>query len=107
MTGDIGNAYLNSNTEKNIYSCAGAKFELVGIVAKGTLLEVFKAIYRLPTCKSRWYAQLSHTLRAMGFMPTPFDPDVWIRGREGGYDYIRTHTNDVLIVAVKPTSIFN
>ena len=30
-----------------------------------------------------------------------------IRGREGGYDYTRTHTNDVLVVVVNPTSIFN
>ena len=28
-------------------------------------------------------------------------------GREGGYKYIRTHTNDVLAVAVDPTSIFD
>ena len=43
----------------------------------------------------------------MSFKPTRFDPDVCIRGREGGYDYIGTHTNDVLVVAVYPTSIFN
>ena len=51
-------------------------------------------------------AHLSQTLREMGFKPTHFDPDVWIRGREGGYDYIGTHTNDVLVVALDPTSIF-
>ena len=43
----------------------------------------------------------------MGFKPTRFEPDVWIRGRKGGYDYIGTHTNDVLVVAVDPTSIFD
>ena len=32
--------------------------------------------------------------------------DVWIRGCEGGYDYIGTHTDDVLLLAVDPTSIF-
>ena len=42
----------------------------------------------------------------MGFNPTRFDPDICIRGREGGYNYIRTHTNDVLVVSVNPTSIF-
>ena len=40
------------------------------------------------------------------FKPTHFDPDVWIRGREGGYDYIGTHADDVLLVAVDRTSIF-
>ena len=42
----------------------------------------------------------------MGFKPTRFDPDVWIRGRKGNYDYIGTHTNDVLVVAKNPTRIF-
>ena len=43
----------------------------------------------------------------MGFRPTRFDPYVWIRGCEVGYDYIGTHTDDVLVLAVNPTSIFN
>ena len=30
MVGDIGNAYLNGNTQVNIYNCAGNEFELVG-----------------------------------------------------------------------------
>ena len=42
----------------------------------------------------------------MGFKPTQFDPDVWIRGGEGGYNYIVTHTDDVLVVAKNPTRIF-
>ena len=42
----------------------------------------------------------------MGFKPTRFDPYVWIRGHEGGYNYIGTYTDDVLFVAVDPTSIF-
>ena len=42
----------------------------------------------------------------MGFKPTRFDLDVWIRGREGGYNYIGNNTDDILVVALKPTSIF-
>ena len=30
MAGDIGNAYLNGNTQVNIYNRAGNEFELVG-----------------------------------------------------------------------------
>ena len=70
-------------------------------------LEVIKALYGLFTSRNRWHAQLSHTLMERGFKPTHFEPDVWIRGREGGYDYIRTHTNDVLVVTSNPTSIFD
>ena len=32
MTGDIGNAYLNANTQEKIYTRAGTEFELVGIM---------------------------------------------------------------------------
>ena len=42
----------------------------------------------------------------MGFTPTCFDPDVWIRGHNSGYDYIGTHTDDVLVVAKHPTRVF-
>ena len=72
----------------------------------GNLLEAIKALYGLPTSRIRWHAHLSHTFREMGFKPTRFDPDVCIRGRNGGYDYIGTHTDDILVVAVDPTSIF-
>ena len=43
----------------------------------------------------------------MGFKPTRFDPDIWIRGHKGGYDYIGTYTDNVLVVAVNPTYIFD
>ena len=107
MTGDMGNLYLNANTEENIYTRVGAKFELVCIISKGSLLDVFKALYVLPTSEKICYARLSHTLRAIIFKPTRFYPDVCIRGRVGGYDYISTHTDNVLVVALDPTSIFN
>ena len=94
-------------THKQIFTnYTGIRFELVGIKTEGTLLEVIKALYGLPTYSKRWHANLSNTLREMGFKPTCFDLDVWITGREGGYNYIRTHANYVLLIAVNPTSIF-
>ena len=51
--------------------------------------------------------QLSHTLRVMGFNTTRFDPYVWIKGHEGGYNYIGMHNDDVQVVVMEPTSIFN
>ena len=73
---------------------------------EGTLLEVKKAFYGLPTSGNRWHAHLLQTLRDMGFKPTRFDPDVWIRGRDSGYEYIWTHTDDVLVVAKHPARVF-
>ena len=80
---------------------------MVGIRAQGTFMEVIQALYGLSTFENRWHAHLLHTWREMGFEPIRFDPDVWIREREGGYDYIGTPTDDVLVVAVDPTFIFD
>ena len=107
ITGDIGNAYLNVNTQEKIYTCAGTEFELVVIMSEGGFLEVIKALNGLPTSGNRCHAHLLHTLRAMDFKTTRFDQDVWIMGIQGGYYYIETHTNDILIVAVNTTSIFD
>ena len=41
------------------------------------------------------------------FNPTRFGPYVCIRGSEVGYDCIGTRTDDVLVVDIDPTSIFN
>ena len=38
MAGDIGNVYLNANTKENIYTCAGAEVDLVGVMAEVDLL---------------------------------------------------------------------
>ena len=71
-----------------------------------TLLELVKVLYGFPTSGNRWHAHLSQTLREMGFKPTRFDLYDWIMGREGGYDYIGTHTDDVLVVALNLARIF-
>ena len=63
MVGDIGNAYLHADTKQKVYTRAGAEFEAVGMMAEGTLLEVMKALYGLPTSGNRWHAHLSQTLR--------------------------------------------
>ena len=78
----------------------------MGLMDEGTLLEVKKALYGIPTSGNRWHAHLSQTLRDMVFTPTCFEPDVWIMGRNGGYDYIGTHTDDVLVVAKHPARVF-
>ena len=58
MAGDVGNAYLKANTQEKIYTRAGAKLELVGIIAEENLLEVINALYGLPIISNRWHAQL-------------------------------------------------
>ena len=76
MTGDIDNAYLHAETEEKVYTRAGPDFEAVGLMEKGTFLEVVEALYGFPTSGNRWHAHLSQNLREMGFKTTRFDPDV-------------------------------
>ena len=102
MTGDIKKLYINANTKERIYTRAGSKFELVGIMGDETLLEVVKELYILYPRGNKWHAHLSHTLRVILFKPTRFEPDIWFSGREGGYDCIGKHTNEVLVVAFTP-----
>ena len=83
MTVDIGNVYINANTQEKINTRACAEFELVGIMAEEDLLEVIKAIYGLPTSGNRRHLQLSHTLREIIFIPARFDTNIWIRVHEG------------------------
>ena len=45
MTGNIVNAYLNANTQENIYTRAGTEYEDMGVMAEGNLLEVIKVLY--------------------------------------------------------------
>ena len=103
MMGDIGNVYLHADTEEKFYTRSGPKFEAVVLMDAGTLLEVVKVLYGLPTSGNRWHAHLSQNLREMSFKPNRFDPNFWIRGRKGGCDFIWTHTNDVLVVSLDPT----
>ena len=53
MTGDIGNAYLNTNTQEKIYTRSGTEFEVVGIMDEGNLMEFIKAISSSPNSGNR------------------------------------------------------
>jgi hypothetical protein len=101
LAGDIGNAYLNAETEEKVYVVCGKEF---GPELEGRLAIVRKGLYGLKTSGNRWHAHFANTLHSMGFTPTRFDPDVWLRKRDGGdgYDYISTYVDDFLITAKDP-----
>jgi hypothetical protein len=43
----------------------------------------------------------------MGFRPTRYDQDLWIRKRaDKGYDYVGKHTDDIMIVSPEPMAIW-
>jgi hypothetical protein len=71
-------------------------------IPEHTIASAEKALsYGLPTSAYKWQAHLSDNLRSMGFKPTRFDPEVCLRlgGDKAGYDYMGTHTKDLMVAA--------
>ena len=97
LQGDIGNAFIQAKTKEKCWTRCGSEF---GSKA-GCVALLVKALYGLTTSAHQWRNMLADFLRSMGFKPTRFDRDVWMRVRESddGYDYICTHVDDFKIVA--------
>jgi len=100
LCGDVGNAFVNADTQEKIFCIAGPEF---GDRA-GCVIILKKALYGLRSSAERFHAHFANTLRSMQFKPCRHDQDVWLRRRDcdGGYDYICTHVDDFKIVARDP-----
>lgn len=107
LAGDIGNAYLYASCNMNIYCRLGKEFNITDSrIPAGSLAKVEQALYGLPTSANMWHAHLRDHLLGMGFSPTRYDSDVWIR--ENGkhhYDYLGTPTDDLLCVSNRADEI--
>jgi hypothetical protein len=104
---DIGNAYLNAPAREKVYTTAGPEF---GPDKIGKPVLIVRALYRLKTSGAAWHAQLTETLRAMDFVPSMADPDVWMRpaAKPNGfayYEYLLVYVDDVLILSHDPKPI--
>ena len=100
ICGDIGNAFIQAETNEKIYTRVGNEF---GDRA-GSIAIIVKALYGLTTSAERFHTLLADFLRSLGFRPSRFDRDVWMRLREenNGFDYICTHVDDFKVVAKNP-----
>ena len=101
LTGDIGVAYLYAKVGQKVYCRLGTEFSIYDESIKtGSLATVETALYGLPTSANKWHAHLAGTLLSMGFKPSRYDNDVWLRpdGKKS-YDYIGTHTDDLMVVS--------
>jgi hypothetical protein len=101
LAGDVGNAYLNAKTKEKVYIKCGLEF---GPEMEGRIAIVDKGLYGLKSSGNRWHAHFAQTLYGMGFIPSRYDQDVWLRKREdeSGYDYISTYVDDFMITAKDP-----
>jgi hypothetical protein len=92
---------LNAYTKEKVYCICGPEF---GPELEGRLAIIKKGLYGLKSSGAQWHAHFATTLYMMGFVPTRFDPTVWIKRREDnkGYDYIFSYVDDFLITAEDP-----
>lgn len=79
-----------------MWTCFGNK--------EGCIALIIRALYGLTTSAERFRSLLADFIWSLGFVPTRYDRDVWMRLREtnDGYDYICTHVDDFKIVAKDP-----
>ena len=100
LTGDIGNAFIQSYTKEKIYTRFGHEFGDM----KGCLAVIVKALYGLTTSAERFRSKFADLLRSIGFKSSRYDRDVlMIKCPNGnGYDYVCTHVDDFKIIADDP-----
>jgi hypothetical protein len=109
LTGDIGSAYLFADSDMSVRVKLGPEFHVFDkTIPLNALAKVEKALYGLPTSANRWHAHLADSLRALGFTPTRYDADIWIRPNpkdKNLYDYVGSHTDDLMVVSSEPQAI--
>ena len=73
------------------------------------MIIIRKALYGLSASGADWHRHFSSTLRSIGFSPTRFDRDVWIKLADYGdhYEHICTYVDDFLIASKKPDVIMD
>ena len=98
---DIGNAYLEAFTDEKVYVVAGDEF---GDRA-GHCLIVVKALYGLRSSGLRWWERFSVVLHELGFKPSKAENDIWMRPKEGHYEYVARYVDDLAVVSSDPQSI--
>ena len=100
---DIGNAYLESYTREKVYIVAGPEF---GELAGHTII-IAKALYGLRSSGRTWHERLADVLRDMGFVPSKAESDIWMREKDGLWEYIGVYVDDLAIVSKDPQAIID
>ena len=97
LTGDIGNAFIQSDTKEKIFTKFGKEFGDLN----GCMAVIVRALYGLTTSAERFRTKFADLLRGIGFKCSRYDRDVWVCPcpSGNGYDYICTHVDDFKIIA--------
>ena len=105
---DIGNSYLNSKCQENIWTVAGNEFGSEKI----KVMLVVRALYCLNPSGSARRQSLAQTLRDLGYVSSKADPGVWLKAEtktDGTecYAYARVYVDDVLHLHHDPDTFVN
>ena len=98
LSGDVSNAYVNADTSHKVYvPVSGPEFGS----QDGQMIVIKRALYVLSASGDYWYRKFQTTLLHIGFAPTIFDKDVWIKLAESGdhYAYICTYVDNFMIAS--------
>jgi hypothetical protein len=98
---DIGNAFLYGKTKELVYVIAGPEFG----EHQGKLLIVDKGLYRLRSSAAHFHEHLAAKLRYMGFKPSKADSDLWLKKKDGHYEYIAIYVDDILAFSKDPMTL--
>ena len=103
---DLENAYLNAPCKEKIWFEGGPE---CGEDA-GAVCVLVRALYGLKSAGNSWRTALAQALDKCGFVPTPADPDVWLRPaiKDDGTEYhemLLVCVDDILAVSHKAKSV--
>ena len=67
---------------------------------------IYKGLYDLKESGARWHEVLSDKLRALGFVLSKADSNLWMKDMGTHYEYIATYVDDLLVWSKHPHQIF-
>ena len=101
--GDVGNAYLESYTQENVYFIASHEFGSF----QGHTMKIIKALYGLCSSGLRFYQRLSLVLQNFGFIHSFAGPDVWMHDAGDCYNHIVVYMDNLIVAMKDPKEFFD
>jgi len=101
---DILNAYLTAPCREKFYCTAGPEFGS----DRGKTMIVVRALYGLKSSGAAFRSFLAEHLYDIGYVPSPADPDVWMRPavKNDGFkywEYVLCYVDDLLAISHNPS----
>jgi hypothetical protein len=109
IAADVQNVYVQSTSLAKYYAIAVD--ESGG--DKGKTALIVRALYGLKSSGASWRAHIADTLSNMVFVPSPGDPDVWMRQafnqmtKAADWEYLLVYVDDLLAIGMEPRVTLN